>query len=50
MNLHKGHKILRIEDEESLKKENITIDNSTKEFDDNIQKLNKLKELIEDEI
>ena len=50
MNLHNGHKILRIEDEESLKKENITIDNSTKEFDGNIQKLNKLKELIEEEI
>ena len=50
MNLHKGLKILRIEDQESLKKENIIIEHSTKEFDDNIQKLNKLKELIEDEM
>ena len=50
MNLHKDHKILRIEDEESLKKENITINNSTKEFDNNIQKLNKLKKLIEEEM
>ena len=50
MNLHKDHKILRIEDEESLKKENITVDDSLIEFDDNIKKLNKLNEVIEDEI
>ena len=50
MNLHKEHKILRIEDEESLKKENITINDSTKEFDTNIQKLSKLKVIVEEEM
>ena len=39
MNLHQKHKILRIDDEENLKKENLSIDFSTKEFDDDIQKL-----------
>ena len=41
MNLHKNHKVLRIDDEESLKKENITIGNSHKELDTNIQKFNR---------
>ena len=50
MNLHNGHKLLLIDDEESLKKENISIDNCTKEFNNNIQKLKKLKLLIEDEM
>ena len=49
-NFHINHKILEIYDEESLKKENITIDNSKKEFKDNIQKLNNLKKSIEQEI
>ena len=39
-----------MEDEENLKKENITIDDSTKEFDNNIQKLNNLKKSIEYEM
>ena len=50
MELHKNHKILMIEDEEALKKENLTINKSTKEFDDNMQKLTKLKNEIEDEM
>ena len=50
MKLHKDHKLLLIDDEESLKKENITIEDSMKEFDNNIQKLNKLKELVENEM
>ena len=37
MNLHEGHKILKIEDEELLKKENVTIDGSTNEFNNYIQ-------------
>ena len=44
------HKVLEINDEESLKKENITIDNTNKEFDVNIQKLNNLKKTIENEL
>ena len=41
---------MKIEDEDSLKKENININDSTKEFDDNIQKLNNLKKSIEFEM
>ena len=48
--MHKQHKVLEIDDEESLKKENISIDNSTKEFDENIRKLNNLKNTIEKEM
>ena len=39
-----------INDEEALKKENITIDSSTKEFDDKIQNLNKLENTIKNEM
>ena len=48
--MHPQHKVLEIEDEESLKKENITIDISTKEFEESILKLNNLKNLIENEM
>ena len=48
--LHEGHKILEIEDEESLKKENITIDDATKEFDINIKKMDDLQKSIEHEM
>ncbi len=50
MNLHNGHKVLALNDEESLKKENITIENSTKEFNDDIQKISDIKNKIEKEI
>ncbi len=50
MNIHDGHKVLRIDDEESLKKENITIENSSQEFGTKIEKLNNLKNLIEKEM
>ena len=50
MNIHKGHKILKIEDEELLKKENVTLDGSTNEFNNYIQQLNNLKNLIEKEM
>ena len=42
MNFHQNHKILKIEDEENLKKENLTINRSTKDFDDNMEKLTNL--------
>ena len=49
-NLHYGHKVLEICDEESLKKENITILDSSKKFASKIEKLNNLKNLIEKEM
>ena len=48
--MHEGHKILEINDEESLTKENITIENSKNEIGNNIQKLKDLKQLIEKEM
>ena len=48
--LHPNHKLLEITDEESLKNENITIDISTKNFEDSIQRLNNLKNVIENEL
>jgi len=50
LNLHKGHKIIPITDEEAIKKENIDINNSTKEFEENKQKVENLKNKIENEI
>ena len=50
MNLHNGHKVVPITDEDSLKKENIEIQSSTKEFNDNIQKISELKKKIENEV
>ena len=48
--MHEGHKILEINDEKELKKENIIIDKNTKDFDSNTQKLNNLKNKIENEM
>ena len=50
LNAHKNHKILRIEDEEALKKENISIEDSLKDFEENKNKIEKLKNNIENEI
>ena len=50
MDLHKGHKVIPIEDEESLKKENISINDYIKEFDSGAKKVSNLKEKIENEI
>ena len=50
MNLHEKHKIIRLDDEETLQKENLTINKSTKGFDDNLQKLTNLKNTIENEM
>ena len=41
---------MEINDEETLKKENITKEGSNKEFDTKIEKLNNLKGLIEKEM
>jgi DNA repair exonuclease SbcCD ATPase subunit len=49
-NPHQNHKILEITDEESLKKENISIENSNQEYDVNIKKLTNLKNAIEYEM
>ena len=48
--MHKSHKTLLIEDEDDLKKENISFDITTNELNENIQKLINLNEKIEKEI
>ena len=50
MKSHNNHKILLIDDEESLKKENLTFDFATKDFEKKYEKMNHLKEKIEQEI
>ena len=50
MNMHKNHKLLRISDEEELKKENISIEGSSKDLEDNKNKLKELKNKIENEM
>ena len=50
MKLHYGHNVLRIDDEESLYKNNISIENSIQEYDADINKLNTLKGSIEFEM
>ena len=49
-NLHTGHKILELSDTESLEKENLTIESSTKELSGILEKINNLKNKIESEI
>ena len=49
-NIDNNHKIILFADEESLKKENITIDKLTEKFNINIEKQEKLKKNIEKEI
>ena len=48
--MHEDHKILEITDEEALKKENLTIENTKNEFDIDIKKLEELKNKIENEM
>jgi len=50
LNAHNNHKIIRIEDEEALKKENMSIEDSTKDFDINKNRIEELKKKIENEI
>ena len=46
LNMHANHKSLLINDEESLNKENLRIENYSIEFMENYNKLIKLNELI----
>ena len=48
--MHEGHKLYEINDQDSLKKENITINSSSNDFKDIISNLNNLKDKIEKEI
>ena len=50
LNKHAFHKILLLEDEESLRKQNISLDSTLKDYDENYEKIIKLKEKIEQEI
>ena len=49
-NLHHDHKLIKLSDIESLEKENITIETTTKEFNETYQKVRDLKNKIENEI
>ena len=49
-NLHNNHKLLKIEDEEALKKENISVDISTKDLEENKNKIEELKTKIQNEM
>ena len=50
LNSHKSHKTLRIDDEEGLKKENISIEESAKDIGENKNKIEELKNKIENEM
>ena len=50
LNNHSGHKLLFIDNKESFKKENLTIDSSSKDVNNIIENANKIKETIEKEI
>ena len=50
LNLHNGHKVVPIEDEETLKKENINVNDYIKEFEFSAKNVESVKEKIEKEI
>ena len=50
LNLHNGHKLLLIDNEESLKRENITLEHYTKKINEIIQKGINLKDKVNKEI
>jgi len=50
LNAHNNHKIIRIEDEEALKKEKMSFEDCTKDFDENKNRIEELKKKIENEI
>ena len=50
MEFHKNHKLIPINDEESLKKENISIEDFIDELNKYFEKINKLKEKTENEM
>ena len=49
-NLHPNHKILEISDVDSIKKENISLENSTEDLTNIVEKIKLLKDKIEKEI
>ena len=50
MNLHNGHKVIPINDEEALKKENLSINDNIKDYDLYAKNVEKVKNKIENEI
>ena len=50
MNIHKSHKVIPIIDLETLKKENVSINEYTKDFDINFENISNIKSKIEHEI
>ena len=48
--MHNGHKVIEIKDEETLKKENININDYIKEFDESAKNVMNIKDKIENEI
>ena len=49
-NLHEGHKVLELSDEDSLSQENLSIDSEIEAYNDIIQKIIDIKMKIENEI
>ena len=49
-NFHSGHKIIDINDEEDLKKENLILKDSSENIEDSKSKIEKLKIKIENEM
>ena len=50
MNFHKSHKVIPINDVETLNKENISINNYIKDFDTCTKNVSNIKDKIENEI
>ena len=50
LNIHSGHKVLQIVDEELIKKEDISFESTLKGFNEDIKKIISLREKIENEI
>jgi len=50
LNIHDKHKIIKIDDEESLSKENISIEDYTKDFSEYSIRIAETKNKIEKEI
>ena len=50
LDTHNNHKIIRFKDEEALKKEKMSIEDCTKDFDENKNRIEELKKKIENEI
>lgn len=48
--MHENHKLIEASDGEALKKENISLETSTKNFDSLLEKINFIKKTVEEEI